>query len=70
LANAVHSDVVGFYSNCFRIEQLRLQMNRITSITRDIEDNRYANLPGLSWRSDLLTAYNKLKDLRYESLLF
>lgn len=45
-------------------------MNRITSITRDIEDNRYASLPSLSWRSDILTAYNKLKDLRYESLLF
>jgi len=45
-------------------------MNRIYSITRDIEDGRYANITILNWKNDLLAAYSNLKDLRYQSLLF
>jgi hypothetical protein len=70
LATSVHDDVVSYYSNGFKIEQLRLQMNRICSIIRDIEDGRYKNITILNWKNDLLTAYSNLKDLRYQSLLF
>ena len=34
-ASNAHEDVVWNYSNGFRVEQLRLQMNRMCAITRD-----------------------------------
>ena len=61
IATSLHDDVVTYYSNGLKIEQLRLHMNRIVSITRDIEFNRYEKFPILDWKSDLLTSYTNLK---------
>ena len=61
IATSLHDDVVTYYSNGLKIEQLRLHMNRIVSITRDIEFNRYKKFPILDWKSDLLTSYTNLK---------
>lgn len=61
IATNLHDDIVTYYSNGLKIEQLRLHMNRIASITRDIESNRYQKYKFLNWKDDLLTSYNNLK---------
>ncbi len=47
-----------------------MQMNRMCSITRDYENNLYTNSPTLDWKKDLLRAYNSLKAIRLNSLIF
>jgi hypothetical protein len=37
VASSLHDDVTTYFSNSLKIEQLRLQMNRIISITRDVK---------------------------------
>jgi hypothetical protein len=61
IATNLQNDIVTYYSNGLKIEQLRLHMNRIASITRDIEFNRYQKFPILDWKKDLIKSYTNLK---------
>ncbi len=66
----VHENVITNFSNGFNVELLRLQMNRMCSVTRDFIEGRYDMFTDVSWKNDILKTYNTLKIIRSNTLIF